>query len=247
MCEKHHNIRHGAALEDGAAHEQDHRNWSRRDFLSGLGLAAGGAFMLGGTSVKAFGATPLLSQLAAMETDRVLVLIQLSGGNDGLNTVIPFNNDIYYNNRPNIAIAKTTAQARSVSGDMGLHPDLDLLFSQFQNGKMGLLQNVGYPNPNLSHFRSTDIWLSATDSDIYNMTGWAGRHFDAQFPDYSDNPPEKPLAVQLGGTSPLLFQGPQAHMSMSISSIEFLDRITETGQIYKTDNLPNTTYWYSFS
>ncbi len=228
--------RFGSCLEHGSAHTEDHLRWSRRDFIRMLGLGAGSAFFLGRTPVEAFGSAPLLAHLRAVETDRVLVLVQLNGGNDGLNTVVPFENDVYYNFRPDIAIAKNTVL--KLNTEIGLHPSLSSFNTLFQDGRLAVLQNTGYPSPNLSHFRSTDIWLSGSDADKVVPTGWAGRYLDAEFPTFHTDPGNHPLAVQLGGTASLLTQGPQTGMGMSLASPEIFSRIAERGVVYETDNLP---------
>ena len=232
----------GSRLEDGAAHYQDHAAWSRRDFLAGLGASLVGACAIGGVPVKAFGQSSLLNALNQLETDRVLVLIQLGGGNDGLNTVIPYENDIYYQQRPTLAIPKAEAQTRPLGMDLGLHPSLDHFATYFGEGQLALLQNVGYPEPNLSHFRSTDIWLSASDSDTLVQSGWLGRHFDTEFPDFDENRPDFPLAVQIGGVSSLLFQGPTTNMGMSLVSADFFQRLVEEGVLYTLEGLPATPF-----
>ena len=151
-------MRIGSSLEHGEAHDQDHTQWSRRDFMTSMGLAAaGGAMVLSGTPVRAFGQTSLLAHLRHLETDRVLVLVQLSGGNDGLNNVVPITNDLYYNARPQIAIPSNQALAIPGQSDLGFHPAFDALTPLYSDGDMALLQNVGYPDPHLSHFDSTDI------------------------------------------------------------------------------------------
>ena len=123
--------------------------------------------------------------LKALETPRlvppgnkVVVVIQFSGGNDGLNTVVPVTNDIYYRERPRLAIAKDEALA--INGDCGLNPALSVFKSLYDDGSLGILNNVGYPNPDRSHFRSMDIWQSASDSKDYVSSGWLGRYLDAQ-------------------------------------------------------------------
>src|SRR6202140_5120148 len=110
--------------------------------------------------------------------NKVLVVLQLSGGNDGLNTVIPVRNDIYYRERPGLAIAKEKTLA--LNGEAGLHPSLTNLKSLFDDGNLSILNNVGYPNPDRSHFRSMDIWQTASNSDEYLNSGWVGRYLDAQ-------------------------------------------------------------------
>jgi uncharacterized protein (DUF1501 family) len=109
---------------------------------------------------------------------KVLVILQLSGGNDGLNTVIPIRNDIYYRERPRLGIEKT--KVLSLSDEVGLHPALTSFRELYDNGDLGILNNVGYPNPDRSHFRSMDIWQTGSASSEYITTGWVGRYLDAQ-------------------------------------------------------------------
>lgn len=110
--------------------------------------------------------------------NKVLVVLQLSGGNDGLNTVIPVRNDIYYKSRPRLGIARD--KALRLTDDCGLHPSLTTFSDLYQDGSLGILNSVGYPNPDRSHFRSMDIWHSASESNQYIHTGWIGRYLDAQ-------------------------------------------------------------------
>ena len=110
--------------------------------------------------------------------NKVLVILQLSGGNDGLNTVIPVRNDIYYKVRPRLGITKD--KALILTDEVGLHPSLTSFKDLFDSGNLGILNSVGYPNPDRSHFRSMDIWHSASNSNEYIHTGWIGRYLDAQ-------------------------------------------------------------------
>ena len=110
--------------------------------------------------------------------NKVLVILQLSGGNDGLNTVIPIRNDIYYRERPGLGIGKT--KALSLTDEVGLHPALITLKKLYDDGSLGILNNVGYTNPDRSHFRSMDIWQTGSASNEYITTGWVGRYLDAQ-------------------------------------------------------------------
>jgi len=105
-----------------------------------------------------------------------LVIIQLSGGNDGLNTVIPFRNDLYYKERPTLGIAKK--DVIKLNDEVGLNPSLKPLKRLYDKGYLSIINNVGYPNPIRSHFRSMDIWQTATDSDAYSQSGWIGRYLD---------------------------------------------------------------------
>jgi uncharacterized protein (DUF1501 family) len=115
---------------------------------------------------------------ARPSNQKVVVVIQLSGGNDGLNTVVPLRNDIYYSKRPRLGIKKEAALA--LGDEAGLHPSLGAFRELHSQGQLAILNGVGYPNPDRSHFRSMDIWHSASDSRQYVNTGWLGRYLDAQ-------------------------------------------------------------------
>jgi len=110
--------------------------------------------------------------------NKVVVVIQFSGGNDGLNTVIPITNDIYYKERPRLGIKKENALG--LTTDVGLNPALQAFKGLYDEGSLAILNSVGYPNPDRSHFRSMDIWHSASASSDYVHTGWLGRYLDAQ-------------------------------------------------------------------
>jgi uncharacterized protein (DUF1501 family) len=110
--------------------------------------------------------------------NKVVVILQLSGGNDGLNTIIPFRNDLYYKARPRLGILKEKALA--LTDEAGLHPALGGFKELYDDGSLAILNNVGYPNPDRSHFRSMDIWHTASQSSEYWNHGWVGRYLDAQ-------------------------------------------------------------------
>lgn len=110
--------------------------------------------------------------------NKVVVILQLSGGNDGLNTVIPYRNDLYYKARPKLGIERS--KALTLTDEVGLNPALTGFKDLFDSGNLAILNNVGYPNPDRSHFRSMDIWHSASQSNQYWNTGWLGRYLDAQ-------------------------------------------------------------------
>jgi uncharacterized protein (DUF1501 family) len=195
----------------------------RRDFLKGAVPATLLPLALGGFSIKAYGRSPLLSRLlaSAANTDRVLVLIQLNGGNDGLNTVIPLDQYSSYNTvRSNIAIPE--AQVLKLTNATGLHPQMTGVQSLYTSGKVRVVQSVGYPNPDFSHFRSTDIWLTASDYDQVVNTGWMGRYLDQEFPGYPNGYPNAtmpdPLAIQIGSSLSTGLEGPAANMGMSFSN-----------------------------
>ncbi|MDH3321550.1 MAG: DUF1501 domain-containing protein [Flavobacteriaceae bacterium] len=110
-----------------------------------------------------------------------LVVIQLSGGNDGLNTIVPIENDIYHRLRPKISVSKT--DTIKINDELGFNPALEQFNKLYKDGLVSVINSVGYPNPNRSHFRSMDIWHTATNSNEYSKTGWLGKYMDA----YCDN------------------------------------------------------------
>jgi uncharacterized protein (DUF1501 family) len=105
-----------------------------------------------------------------------LVIVQLSGGNDGLNSIIPYTNDIYYQKRPNLSIKKNNLI--KATDELGFHSSLKPLKNLYDQGYLSIINNVGYPNPNRSHFRSTDIWQTASNASEYLNTGWLGRYIE---------------------------------------------------------------------
>ena len=243
MCDQHKHraarLPHGSSLADGRAHATDHA-WSRRSFLSTMGLATvGGTFMLAGRPVHALANTPLTSMLRRGLSGRILVLVQLEGGNDGLNTVVPVRNDIYYSSRPNVSIAP--GETLALDADHGLHPALTGFRDLFDDGKLAIVNNVGYEDSNLSHFRSTDIWMSGSDENVILETGWLGRYLDEVNPDFVNTEPEEPLAVQVGGSG-LIFKGPDVDMGMSVRDLNRFDDFLDSGRFYTLDGLPQTTY-----
>lgn len=148
---------------------------TRRDLLKQGGILAVGlmappwlASVAKADMIRAAGGNPA-------DPDTVLVVCQFTGGNDGLNTVVPVNDPIYYQMRPNLGIARD--KALMIDAGLGLHPAMGGLHELYKKGQVAVIQNVGYPNPNRSHFRSMDIWQSASPDDKMRY-GWVGRHFD---------------------------------------------------------------------
>ncbi len=145
---------------------------NRRNFLSLTGTFTGGVLLIP-EFLHAFG-----SQNSLVIGEQCLVFIQLNGGNDGLNTYIPYENPLYYDLRTKIAIGKEAVIGKNKG--MAFHPALKDFPQMQQNGDLTILQNVGYPEPNRSHFRSQEIWQTATDSNKYISEGWLGRYLDLQ-------------------------------------------------------------------
>jgi uncharacterized protein (DUF1501 family) len=199
----------------------------RRSFLKNAVPAASILpAMIDGYAVKAFHAnSPLMQALMnpAIDTDHVLVIIQLSGGNDGLNMVIPISTySDYYNARSNVAIAQNRILGLEGFAQTGLHPAMTGMQTLFNEEKLNIIQAVGYPQPNFSHFRATDIWMSGSDSEEVINTGWAGRYLNTEYPNFPEGYPNAtmpdPLAVQIGSIASLTLQGPAINMGMSITN-----------------------------
>ncbi len=162
-----------------------------------------GAFAIGSACPGWLGA--LAARTATDNAATKLVVIELTGGNDGLNTVIPVDHDVYRQSRPTLAIAKQ--DAIMLSDTMAFHPSLKPLMKLWQDNQLAVIQNVGYPNPNRSHFRSMEIWQSATLDDN-PLEGWLGKLADLRhsFRSLHVGNSELPLAVRRGsgGASPTI-------------------------------------------
>ena len=180
---------------------------TRREFLR---YSAGGLRLLAFSRfAPSFLVNSTLAAAPAPETGRtILVLVQLAGGNDGLNTLVPYEDANYYRLRPTLGLPKT--QVLPVSDTLGLHSACDALRRELHDGKLAIVQNVGYPNPNRSHFRSTEIWESASRSNEFLPTGWVGRFFDNAC---SGQPAETgdPVGVHVSDALPPSFVGAHEH------------------------------------
>ncbi|MCZ2471342.1 DUF1501 domain-containing protein [Aquirufa ecclesiirivi] len=177
------------------------RELSRQQFLRQMALLSGGmTWGLGSLTGKAYGAVPF----ANAARGKVLVIIQLNGGNDGLNTIIPADDDNYFSKRPDISIKK--ADALPLSKGMYMNPAMMSMKSLYDKGQVAITQSVGYANPNRSHFRATDIWNTGSDAATVLDEGWAGRFLEMQYPEYPIKLPKDPMAIQLGSVESLLFQ-----------------------------------------
>lgn len=206
----------------------------RRDFLattSSMVLP----LTLNGFGVKAFNENSAIVQSAlnanVLNDDRILVIIYLNGGNDGLNTVIPLEYySKYFSIRSNIAIPEAKVLKLAGNSGTGLHPAMTGMREMYDEGKLAIINSVSYPNPDQSHYRSTDIWVTGSASDQYLSTGWAGRYLDNRFPGYPQSYPNPqmtdPLAIQIGyvNTTTLLGDGKPMNVTIQdpISFYQFL-------------------------
>ncbi|TAH26690.1 MAG: DUF1501 domain-containing protein [Cytophagales bacterium] len=227
----------------------------RREFLRSMPAFAT-PFMLGGIPMTALSKSNLLTQMAAAATnDKVIVLIQLHGGNDGLNTLVPIEEyTTYYNMRQNIAIPdKGTRKFINLdstldkSKQVGLHPDMGGFKALYDQSKVAIVQNVAYQNLNMSHFRGRDIWHTGSDANEYLGSGWMGRYLDETFPGYPKAYPTAeqpdPLAIELGRDVSLAFHNGSIPMSISIDNPDqFFNLINEVKNSDLPPELKDTYY-----
>ncbi len=179
--------------------------FTRREFLRtggrGLGMLAFCQY------APLFLTQSALAGAPKAEKDRtILVMVQLAGGNDGLNTLVPFQEPNYHAFRPNLALKEE--DVLKVTDSVGLHQSCQPLHQLLGDGKLSIIQNVGYPNPNRSHFRSMEIWETGSDSDRYARTGWLGRFFD----NACQGAPDGPVGIHVGNEVPQAFLSDKTHV-----------------------------------
>lgn len=174
------------------------------------------------------------------DSDRILVLIKLDGGNDGLNSVIPVYNSLYHQARPTLAFDEN--EALMVTDDSGFHPQMAPLVPIFQNSEMGIIHGVGYPQSNLSHFRSSDIWVTGSPANEIWSSGWLGRLFNNEYPNFPDGAPEHPIAIQFGSANLLEFQSEQTNFATMLFDPEIMYYIVNENYVPGSNDPPPETY-----
>jgi len=190
----------------------------RRNFVKNVGLASV-AMPIVLKNIKYQPIAKKLFNVSKSAEDRVLVIIRLNGGNDGLNTVIPINQyDNLMIQRPTVVVPETSILG--LTPTVGLHPAMTGMKGMFDDGKLGIIQNVGYPQQNRSHFRSMDIWTSGVKDSIESR-GWLGRIFDVEYPNFPDDYPNTdypdPFAISMGHDVSQTCQGLMANFSHSVT------------------------------
>jgi uncharacterized protein (DUF1501 family) len=185
---------------------------------------------------------------AAAGCGKILVIIQMNGGNDGLNTVLPRDKwSELTNARSNILMKETDVLPLHYNETTGLHPAMKEMQQLYNNGKMLIVQGVSYPNPSYSHFRATDIWFTASDSDKSLSSGWLGRALDTVYPNFPKDYPNAdmpdPLAIQIGSTLPFSLQGPTINMAYSVPRPEDLLNVINA----TSDPAPNSDYGHELT
>ena len=218
----------------------------RRDFLAAASASVL-PVMLDGFGLKAMNRQSALVQsllnTTALNSDRVLVIVYMNGGNDGLNTVIPVDQLSTYNTlRSNIAIPQNKILALDGNPATGLHPAMTGLRDLYNANKLSLIHSVSYPNPDQSHYRATDIWMTAVDANQTSTSGWAGRYLENQYPGYPVGYPtaqmEDPLAIQIGYLTSTALLGSQQSMGIALSDPNSFYQLVGSGDAVSPGDLP---------
>jgi uncharacterized protein (DUF1501 family) len=198
----------------------DRRKFLRKTIPAATILPA----LIGGFSFKTAIGNTLMDTMTEItaDTGRILVIVQLNGGNDGLNTIIPADQyGAYLKARSNIAVPENRILSLKGYDQTGMHPSMGALQSLFNEGRMNIIQSAGFESPTFSHFRDTEIWMSGSDKDKVENTGWAGRYLFETFAGAGNkNRGESayPLAIQIGPITSLTFQGPLINMGMCVNN-----------------------------
>ncbi len=239
MCETNHN-KNIKLDKNGNCNTHDHKKWNRRSFLQALGIAGGGSMMLANTPLSVSRPSPLSIALSQAETDNILVLVRLQGGNDGFNTIIPvYDYDVYAEARPLIRIPPS--EFIDLNEDFAMPKPMNKLEGVWGDGQMKIVHGVGYDNSSLSHFKGSDIYAN-TNLQEDDRTGFMGRYFGEIYPDYFFNPPESPPSIQIGSIGNLIFKGPSSDYSFAVSDPRRLLQIIENETFYNLDGLEECTY-----
>jgi uncharacterized protein (DUF1501 family) len=243
----------------------------RRSFLKKLPIAASIPFTIAGIPMRVMADNPLTQVLKTLDTDKVLIILQMHGGNDGLNSLIPVENyEGYYKARPNIAIpAKNSIRSYipldstlPANAQVGLHPDMSAMKAMYDRAMVNIVQGVSYKNNNGSHFRGRDIWFMGGGFDDYFDSGWLGRYLENEYAyvgkypeDFikDGSPMPDPLALEMGSDSSLLFhqhnnipasiyiENPKAFYDEVVNGLEGFQDVDERG--IPPDALKESAYW----
>ena len=202
---------------------------NRRHFIKTSGVSLTIPFLLNGLDIFAQAESPFLSGMDPFD-DKILILIQMNGGNDGLNMVIPIDQyDGLMRVRSNIALPE--AKVLKLTDKLGLHSRMTGLANLYKEEKLGILQSVGYPNQNRSHFRSTDIWNSASTSNEYINSGWIGRFLDSKYPGFPEKYPSieypDPFALTIGSTVSQTCEGASGNFGIAVNDPKNLRALAE--------------------
>lgn len=204
---------------------------TRRNFLSFLGATGLALPALGDMQAFAYSLAPdsLLNSDTINYDNTVLVIVRLFGGNDGLNTVVPYTDADYYKARQDgkydISIKPEVSLKLKNSSTTGLHPAMKLIQELYDEDKVLIVQNVGYPAQDLSHFRSNEIWLTASEANVYEKSGWLGRFLEERYPDYPNILPDAPFALEMGRSISRALTGRKnTTLGISFNDVSFIPK-----------------------
>ncbi|MES2520489.1 MAG: DUF1501 domain-containing protein [Bacteroidota bacterium] len=223
----------------------------RRDFIQYTSASFFLPLILDGFEAKAHtqATTPFMRAMldVADANDNILVVIQLAGGNDGLNMVLPLDQYSLYSSasfRGNIAIPENKILKLTDTPQTGLHPSMTGLQRLYGEGKLSIVHSAGYPNPSFSHFRASDIWFTAVDSDKLSTSGWLGRYITDRYPGFPDSYPSTanpdPLAIQISSISATVFNTPSITSAVAIQDPDTFAKIVGDKPNISPSPLPNT-------
>jgi uncharacterized protein (DUF1501 family) len=214
----------------------------RRDFLRNSAFTTAGSLLIP-QFLRAY--EQQYTGIPHLGNGKILVVIQLSGGNDGLNTVVPYQNDEYYRARPTIAIKPE--KVLRMNDQLGFNSALEKIKDLYDSGLVSVVNNVGYPNPDRSHFRSMDIWQTASAANEYLSTGWVGRYLDAQCQGQTCLPHQ---ALEIDDTLSLVMKGQKVN-GLALQNAEKLFNQTQNAlvrglskQNASDENHENVAYLY---
>lgn len=211
----------------------------RRNFLKHAGLLP--LAVMGNNLAARARSHPSLSKLNFSTEDRVFVLIQMFGGNDGLNTLFPLSSyDSLLSVRENLLAPEN--RLLPLQENLAIHPAMEGMKNMFAEGLLSVIQSVGYPNPNRSHFRSSDIWATGSASDVELETGWLGRYLAMSAEDYPDGYPNSenpdPLAITFSSVAHPTCEGPIVNYCQTLDSTNGFTTLQENG-----GNIPEDSYY----
>jgi len=198
---------------------------NRRDFLKTLGTVSAAIPMIKYSPEKLF---------KTVSKRKILVIVELLGGNDGLNTVIPFTDSTYYSARPVVGINKS--DMLQINDSFAFHPSLEKFKTLFEEQKLSVILGVGYPDYDLSHFRSTDIWRGASMESAIN-SGWTARYLEYKYNNYGTNPPPYPVFIEVKDFSTILGEGDNYSLGFTLENPKDLyETMNGLYQVYRTES-----------
>lgn len=217
------------------------RNFIKTSAIATIPFALKGVPVMASSNIQSNALDTLAN--AAVNCGKILVIIQMNGGNDGLNTVFPLDKWSELNNaRSNMLMNESSVLGLANNTTTGIHPGMPEMKNLYDNGKLMIVQGVTYPNPSFSHFRATDIWFTGANANEDLNTGWIGRTLDKMYPGFPEAYPNSemsdPLAIQIGSTLPFSLQGPGINMGYNAPNPESL--LNVVNEI--TDPAPNSDY-----